>query len=234
MPGSAGAAPQAGHPFPHGRYVALLWLCVYLPTYARTYGLLNFLFLCNLGVMLTAVAVWRGSAFLLSMQALSAPVIGLVWTLDLLSRLLLGRHLIGGTEYMWDPQFPLFTRLLSCYHSVWPVVTLACLRRTGYDRRAWPAQALLAAGAITAARFTDPALNINGAWRDPVFHRAWGGALTHLAVVVGGFAGGIYGLMHLALRSSLPDASAVRQPGGGHSLAGAAEGRQPGATTQAR
>jgi hypothetical protein len=210
MSAAARVGRPDAHPFPHGRYVALLWLCLYLPTYARAYGLLNFLFLCNLGVMLTAVAVWRGSALLLSMQALAAPVIGLVWTLDVLSRLALGRHLIGGTEYMWDPQFPFFTRLLSCYHSVWPVLTLVCLRRTGYDRRAWPAQALLAAAAITAARFADPALNINGAWRDPVFHRAWGGTLTHLAVVIGGFAVGVYGLTHLVLARTMPAARPSR------------------------
>lgn len=223
MPAAARVVPRDAHPFPHGRYVALLWLCLYLPTYARAYGLVNFLFLCNLGVVLTALAVWRGSTLLLSMQALAAPVVGVTWTLDVLSRLLLGRHLIGGTEYMWDPQFPLALRLMSCYHSLWPVVTLACLRRTGYDRRAWPAQALVAAVAITAARFTDPALNINGAWLDPVFHRAWGGAFTHLLVVVGGFAGGVYGLTHVVLRRTMPEvqpgslpvpALAMREPAG--------------------
>lgn len=197
-------AAARAHPFPRGRYLALAWLAVYLPSYTRAYGLLNFLFLCNLGVMLTAVGVWRGSRRLLSMQALAAPALGLTWTLDVASRLLLGHHLIGGTEYMWDTQLPLFTRLLSCYHSAWPVITLACIHRTGYDRRAWPAQGLLAAAAIAAARFTDPALNINGAWLDPVFHRAWGGTLTHLLVVTGGLVGGIYGLTHFALCRALP------------------------------
>lgn len=196
-------AAAGTHIFPRGRHLALLWLAVYVPAYAHAYGWLNFLFLCNLGVILTAVGVWRGSARLLSMQALAAPVIGLVWTFDLLSRLVAGRHLVGATEYMWDAQFPLFARLLSCYHSVWPVMTLACVRRTGYDRSAWLWQMLLATAVVALSRGTDPALNINGAWLDPVFHRAWGGALAHVTAVVAGL-GVVYGLTHAVLRRTLP------------------------------
>jgi hypothetical protein len=64
------------------RLLALLWLAVYLPSYAAAYGLANFVFLCNLGVILTAVGVLTRSALLLSSQAVAAMVICLVWCLD--------------------------------------------------------------------------------------------------------------------------------------------------------
>ena len=45
------------HLFPRLRWLGLAWLVIYLPSYAAAYGFTNFLFLCNLGVMLTAAAV---------------------------------------------------------------------------------------------------------------------------------------------------------------------------------
>lgn len=187
------------HPFPRARYLALAWLAVYVPTYWHAYGLVNFLFLCNLGVLLTALALWRGEALLLSTQAVGAPLVCGTWMLDAGWRLLSGHHLIGGTEYMWDAQYPLFQRLLSLYHVAWPFVLLAALRRTGYDRRAWGAQAALAAVAILASRLTEPRLNINFAWVDPILHRAFEPAWLHLLIVTGALAGVAYGLTHAAL-----------------------------------
>jgi len=49
-----------GPAFPRARWVALVALLVYLPTYAMAYGLANFLFLCNLSVILTAIGLWTG------------------------------------------------------------------------------------------------------------------------------------------------------------------------------
>ena len=40
---------------PRLRVFAVLWLLVYLPAYAVAYGVVNFVFLCNLGVILTAL-----------------------------------------------------------------------------------------------------------------------------------------------------------------------------------
>ena len=189
----------ASHPFPRLRWLALAWLVVYVPTYWHAYGLVNFLFLCNLGVLLTALALWREQTLLLSSQAVGAPLVCGAWMLDAGWRLLSGQHLIGGTEYMWDPQYPLFQRLLSLYHVAWPFVLVHALRKTGYDRRGWALQGALAAGAISASRLTAPALNINFAWVDPILHRAFEPAWLHLAIVIGALAGVAYGLTHAAL-----------------------------------
>jgi hypothetical protein len=177
---------------------------VYVPSYALSYPLSNFVFLCNLSAALTSWALWRGGVLLLSSQAVSMPLIGAVWSIDVLSRLVTGHHLIGGTAYMWDAGLPLFTRLLSLYHVVLPVVQLAVLRRTGYDRRGYALQSAIAVAAVIAGRWCDPQANVNFAFADPFFHRAWGGPVTHVALIAGALVLVVYPLMHLALARAFP------------------------------
>jgi hypothetical protein len=187
------------HPFPHLRWLALVWLAVYLPSYTFTYGLLNFLFMCNLGVMLTAIGLWRGSSLLLSSQALACPMISLAWALDAGGRLLTGQHPFGFTAYMWDPQWSLFTRMLSLYHLAWPVVLYGALRRQGYDPRALALQGLIATGAIVAGRLGGAELNINYAWRDPLVGLAWGPPIVHVGAMLACLWSAIYVPIHLLL-----------------------------------
>ncbi len=123
--------------FPRLRWAAVAWMAVYVPAYALAYGFANFLFLCNLAVILVAIGIWTCSRLLLSSQALAVLIVSAVWMVDVASRLLTGSHLIGATEYMWEPQWPLFTRLLSLYHVMLPVLLLVVLRRIGYDRRGY-------------------------------------------------------------------------------------------------
>lgn len=202
------AAPgfAAERTLPRLAWLGIAWLAIYVPSYASAYGLANFLFLCNLGVMITAVGLIAGSRLLLSSQAVAAPVIAIAWGLDAGWRLVFGHHLYGGTEYMWDASLPLFTRLLSLYHLLWPLLLLYCLRRSGYDRRGWPLQAVIAAAALVVARlFTTPAENINFAFSDPFFHRQLGPAPLHLLAVWLALAGLAYGLTHRALRRAFAD-----------------------------
>jgi hypothetical protein len=193
--------------FPVLRWFALAWLAVYLPSYAEAYGFANFLFLCNLGVLLVVAGLWRGSALLLSSQAVGILIVSLVWTLDVSSRLLTGAHWIGGTEYMWDPTWPLFTRLLSLYHAAIPFVLLHGLRRLGYDRRAYALQSAIAIAGVLVGRLFGAAANINGAFLDPLFKRAWGPPPVHMAVVAATLVCGIYPLAHFLLRRAFRPAS---------------------------
>ena len=119
-------APVAPGParLSRARGLALAWLLVWAPAYAWGYGWANFLQLCDLAVILTCVGLWRGSPLLLGMSALSSLVIDVAWDLDLAFRALTGGHLFGGTEYMWDPRFPLSLRLLSLFHVAWPATAL--------------------------------------------------------------------------------------------------------------
>ncbi|KAB2954848.1 MAG: hypothetical protein F9K18_13905 [Thermoanaerobaculia bacterium] len=214
------STPANRHPWPRLRWLALVWLAVYVPAYASAYGWTNFLFLCNLGVALTAAGVLAGNRLLLSSQAIAAPVIGLAWALDAGWRVASGTHLYGATAYMWDPQYPLFTRLLSLYHLAWPVLTVLAVRRLGYDRRGWGLQAAIAALALAASRaFTAPADNINFAFREPLFGVAFEPAALHLALVGSGLALVAYGATHAALTRAF---GAARRAGGRERTAGTA------------
>jgi hypothetical protein len=198
--------------FPRLRWAAAGFLAVYLPAYAFAYGTLNFLFLCNLSVILTAIGIWAGSRVLLSSQAVAILLVAVAWTLDVFGRLVFGSHLIGGTEYMWDPQWPLFTRLLSLYHVALPPVLLFALRRIGYDPRGYWLQSAIAVAAVSAGRLFGAPANINNAFVDPILKRSWGGPLVHVSVVAGFLVFVAYPLSHLVLqrvcRTMVP--SAVR------------------------
>jgi hypothetical protein len=186
--------------FPVARWVALAWLAVYVPSYSLAYGVANFLFLCNLGVLLCALGLWLGSPLILSSQALGSMLVSAAWTLDVASRLISGRHWIGGTEYMWDPRWPLFTRLLSLYHVLLPLALLWALSRVGYDRRGLPLQSAIAVAGVVAGRLLGPEANINHAFVDPLCKRSWGPAPVHIGVVAGALVGVAYPLTHLVLR----------------------------------
>jgi hypothetical protein len=167
------------------RWAALAWLAVWIPSYTATWGWRNFLQLCDIAVIITAVGLWRGSSLLLSSQALSSLVVDALWTIDAGGRLLTGHHLIGGTAYMWDASFPLPVRLLSLFHVFWPVLLLWSLTKVGYDRRALALQTAIAAVALVLTRIVgDPAKNANFAFRDPFTGSSLGPAPVHLALSV--------------------------------------------------
>jgi hypothetical protein len=204
----------SSHPFPRLRWLAPLWLAVYLPAYALAYGWVNFLFLCNVGVVLTALGLWLGHRLLLSAAAVGALFVGFVWVLDSGGRLLLGEHPLGVTAYMWDPQFPLFTRLLSLYHVGWPLLLLALLAKIGYDRRGWALQGALALPLVVAGRFLGtPEENINYAFTDPIWGVQLGPPAVHLATIAAATIALVFGLSHrllVALRGGVPDTLSPR------------------------
>jgi len=190
--------------FPRLRWFALAWLLVYVPSYTLAYGLANFLFLCNLSVFLMTLGLWLGSPLLLSSQAVGLLIVSCVWTLDAASRLLTGAHWIGGTEYMWDPRWPLVTRLMSLYHVVAPLLIVYALRRVGYDRRGLALQSAIAVAAVLLGRLFGPAANLNNAFTDPILKRSFQPAALHLAMVIGVLVGILYPLTDSVLRRTLP------------------------------
>jgi hypothetical protein len=199
------AAREAGPAaFPRLRWVAMAWLAIWSTAYAHGYGWANFLQLCDLAVALTCVGLWLGSPLLLSMQALSSLVIHLAWDVDAAGRILTGRHLIGGTEYMWDARFPLGLRLLSLFHVVWPPLLWWALRRVGYDRRALVAQSLLALAVMALSAAVMPDGNLNFARRDPFWHRTWGPLALHVVLTAAALVGLVHAPTHALLARVMP------------------------------
>jgi hypothetical protein len=198
FPASQGKIP------PWLRWAALLWLLVWFPVYRNTWGSVNFLHLCDLAVILGCIGLWSGSALLISSQAVASLLVGIAWTVGVAWEFFLGRPLIAGTEYLFDPRYPLWVRLLTMFHIVLPVVLLWALARTGYDRRGWALQSAITLVAFVASRFTPPEQNINFAFTDPFFHRAWGPAAAHVATIELFMIFVAYLPAHLLLRRFFP------------------------------
>lgn len=120
------------------------WMLIWVPTYWIHHGPANFLWLCDMANFFVAAAIWLESPLLFSSQAVSVLLIQLAWMIDYCSRLVLGFHLLGGTEYMFDHTQPFWLRSLSCFHVFVPILLLWAIWRLGYDRRGWLLQSLIA------------------------------------------------------------------------------------------
>ena len=145
-----------------------LWVIVWVPVYWRQYGLQNFLFFCDLGNLLIAAGLWLESPLIFSWQATGLLLFQSLFTIDLAGALVSGRHLIGGTEYMFDPNVPLAIRLLSLFHVVVPPLLLWAIWHLGYDRRGWKYQTLTAWIVVPINYFWRPEYDVNWA-RGPFF-----------------------------------------------------------------
>ncbi len=148
-----------------------IWVAVWAPVYWKHYGAQNLLYFCDLGNFLIAIALWLESPLLFSCQAAGLLLFQSLYTIDLLGALLSGRHLIGGTEYMFDSGVPMFVRLLSLFHLVTPPLLLWAIWRLGYDRRGWKLQTLIAWVVVPVNYFWRPEFDINWA-RGTIFSRA--------------------------------------------------------------
>jgi hypothetical protein len=189
---------------PTWRWGALGWLVVWTPLYALTWGWRNFLALCDVAVVLGCLGLARSNRLLVGSQALPTMVVGVLWTTDLAARQLTGKHLFGGTEYMFDQRVWLPIRLLSLFHLALPVVLVLAVRRLGYDRRALPLQAGITLVLLVAARLVARGQNLNYVYRDPIFRRSLGPVPLHLALILVGTVVLIYLPAHLALRRLPP------------------------------
>jgi len=145
------------------------WVLVWAPVYWRQYGLQNFLYFCDLGNILVALGLWLESPFIFSWQATGLLFFQTLYTFDLAGALVSGRHLIGGTEYMFDPHISLWVRLLSLFHVATPVVLLWAIWRLGYDQRGWKLQTLTTWIVVPINYFWRPQADVNWA-RGLFFH----------------------------------------------------------------
>jgi hypothetical protein len=138
-----------------------LWVAAWVPLYWRHYGAQNFLYFCDLGNFFVLVGLWLESRLIFSWQASGLLLFQTLYTIDLAGALLSGRHWIGGTEYMFDPNVPLFVRLLSLFHVVMPPLLLWAVWKLGYDSRGWKLQTLLTWVVVPINYFWRPQFDVN-------------------------------------------------------------------------
>jgi hypothetical protein len=132
------------------------FMAVLIPIYLRQYGPTNFLWFCDTALLLTGAGIWFESPLLISMSAVGILIPQFFWLIAFGSHLL-GFHILGLTDYMFDSNLPLFTRGLSLFHGWLPLVLLWLLSRVGYDTRALPAWTVLAAILIVVCYLLTPA-----------------------------------------------------------------------------
>jgi hypothetical protein len=111
------------------------YLAVLVPIYLHYYGPTNFLYICDVALILTFIGIWPENSLLISMSCVGILVPQMAWVVDFLVNLA-GVSLTGVTDYMFDASHSLFLRLLSLYHGWLPFLLIYLVSRVGYDRRA--------------------------------------------------------------------------------------------------
>jgi hypothetical protein len=140
-----------------------VWLLVWAPVFWKHYGAQNLLYFCDLGNLLIGVALWLESPLCFSWAATWLLLFQTFYVIDLVGALLDGRHLIGGTEYMFDGSLPLWLRLLSLFHVVTPPLLLWGIRRLSYDSRGWVLATLMTWVVVPINYFWRPQFDVNWA-----------------------------------------------------------------------
>lgn len=111
------------------------FLAVMTPVYWLNYGPTNFLYFCDVALLLTLVGIWKENALLISIPAVGILLPQFLWCLDFMVQLC-GIKMTGMTGYMFNENSSLFLRGLSLFHGWLPFLLFYLVRRLGYDQRA--------------------------------------------------------------------------------------------------
>lgn len=131
------------------------FLAVMIPTYWINYGPTNFLYFCDVALLLTLVGIWREDALLVSLPAVGILLPQVLWCTDFLVQLC-GGKMTGMTGYMFDGDRSLFLRGLSLFHGWLPFLLFYLVRRLGYDKRALSGWSLICVALCLIAYFLLP------------------------------------------------------------------------------
>jgi len=133
------------------------FVAIVVPLYWRTYGPWNFLYDCDIALLITVVAIWLESPLLVSMQAVAIVVLQTPWVVDLLFLVIGAVEITGVTSYMLNSSIPLYLRGLSFFHGWLPFFLLWLLARLGYDRRPLAIQTAAGIAILLISYFFAPA-----------------------------------------------------------------------------
>lgn len=149
------------------------FMAVLVPIYLHYYGPTNFLYICDVSLILTLIAVWPENKLLISMCCVGILVPQAAWVIDFLANLA-GFSLTGVTDYMFDASHSLFLRLLSLYHAWLPFLLAYLVWKTGYDRRAFWCWTALFCVLLPACFFLMPPPNPNPGLAPVNINYVWG------------------------------------------------------------
>jgi len=132
------------------------YMAVLIPVYWKTYGPTNFLYFCDIALIMTLFALWLESALLVSAAAVGIVLPQALWAIDFIATGI-GWPLSGMTGYMYDDALPVHARFLSFFHFWLPFFLLWLLRRTGYDPKGLPLWTVIALVSVYICYFFLPA-----------------------------------------------------------------------------
>jgi hypothetical protein len=155
------------------KLVYTAFMTVLVPVYLYYYGPTNFLYFCDVALILTLIGIWIESPLLLSMGAVGITVPQIVWVIDFLGTAI-GFPIAGMTAYMFNADSSLFLRGLSLFHGWLPFLLLFLIARIGYDRRALPYWTVLAWVLILICFFFMPPPNPNAGLTPVNINYVWG------------------------------------------------------------
>lgn len=115
------------------------FMAILIPVYWTNYGPSNFLYFCDIALLITLYAVWKESSHAASMAAVGILLPQVFWCLDFgvqFFRMMSGGAHTGMTAYMFDSTRPLFLRGLSLFHGWLPFLLVFLVSRLGYEARA--------------------------------------------------------------------------------------------------
>ena len=188
-----------------------VFLAVMIPVYWINYGPTNFLYFCDVALLLTLVGIWREDALLISLPAVGILLPQVLWCADFFAELFGGR-LTGMTGYMFEANRSLFLRGLSLFHGWLPFLLFYLVRRLGYDKRALPGWSLICVVLCLVAFFFLPAAgtvledpkiprNINYVFgMDDAQPQGWLSPFAYLSVWIAALVGIIFVPTHLLLK----------------------------------
>jgi hypothetical protein len=124
------------------KFAYTAFMIVLVPVYWYYYGPTNFLYFCDVAILLTLVGIWIESPLLISMCAVGILAPQALWVLDFLLNIV-GVPLTGMTDYMFKRENSLFLRGLSLFHGWLPFLLAYLVWQYGYDKRGFPAWTVL-------------------------------------------------------------------------------------------
>jgi hypothetical protein len=195
------------------------YMAVLVPVYWHYYGATNFLYFCDIAMLLTLFAIWPENALIVSMCAVGILIPQAVWVIDFLANAA-GFSLTGMTDYMFVAEHSLFLRLLSLFHGWLPFLLIYLVWKLGYDRRALISWTGLAWALLLICFFLMPPpspdagltpVNINYVWgMSDSAPQPWLPAYAWFAGLLIGLPLLVYAPTHFALARIMPVAKPSR------------------------
>lgn len=138
------------------KLVYTLFVCILVPVYLKKYGPTNFLYFCDVALLITLAAIWLENPLLASTAAVGIVLPQTLWIIDFLL-VALGLPGLGMTDYMFDQHKDFFLRFLSFFHFWLPIILVYLVYELGYDQRALLYWTILAWGLMLVCYFFMPA-----------------------------------------------------------------------------